>query len=309
MIPIRYNDKIGRSLDDICDEILSKCSKNKLSTLDNWCKNNIILNGKSYKYRDIMIADYPTLVKIQTLSSIQKHKKHLEAQINAKKADPLSTYLIGTLYEKHVKEIKDELVEKLEISVCPYCNRTFIDSVHNRRTYQLDHFFNKYEYPIFAASFYNLVPCCYGCNYIKRKETFSYSPYNPDFIHANELTDFDIDISNMDYIRNKDHFKIVIEADPIMDQNIKLIKMEDLYSLHKNDVLEIIRRRKIYPEGYVNNIFNQYKDLFSSKEEAEHIVYGYALDEEIFKHEPLSKMRSDIGRYNGGPYADNSSGI
>ena len=301
MIPIRYNDAIGKKkLVKICDEMLGKCNKTKIAELDDWCENNICLDGKNYKYKDVVLADYPTLERIKNLPTIQNYKNYLATLRANKQTNPLSAYLIGTLYETHVREIKDMLVEKLEIAVCPYCNRAFIDSVHDRRTYQLDHFFNKDDYPILAASFYNLVPCCYGCNYIKRKESFSYSPHNPDYLHADELTDFDIDISSMDYIRNKDHFEVVIDADPIMAQNIDILKLENLYSLHKADVQETIRRRIIYPDEYVDDVFNHYRGLFSSKDEVEHMIYGYSRGEEVYKHEPLAKMRSDIARHNYG---------
>jgi len=53
-----------------------------------------------------------------------------------------------------------ELIKKLNLSVCPYCNRNTIYNLKNntKRTSELDHFYPQSKYPYFALSFYNLVP-------------------------------------------------------------------------------------------------------------------------------------------------------
>ena len=44
-------------------------------------------------------------------------------------------------------------------------------------TFQLDHFYPKDEFPMFAVSFYNLIPVCGTCNSIKNNTNFNIYPY------------------------------------------------------------------------------------------------------------------------------------
>jgi hypothetical protein len=64
------------------------------------------------------------------------------------------------------------LVESIENTVCPCCNRNFTHTVHiNNKGIgrpELDHFIAKSEFPMFALSFYNLIPVCHSCNHAKR---------------------------------------------------------------------------------------------------------------------------------------------
>jgi hypothetical protein len=62
-----------------------------------------------------------------------------------------------------------DLIEKLNINVCPYCNRQYTNTIKplsslggTRPT--LDHYLIKSLYPYLALSFWNLVPSCYSCN-------------------------------------------------------------------------------------------------------------------------------------------------
>jgi hypothetical protein len=85
-------------------------------------------------------------------------------------------------------------LKKLNQTVCPYCNASFIltiDSLNHlpngglRAKADLDHFIPKSKYPMFAISLYNLVPSCIYCNQrFKRDHNTSfesyYSPFDPD---------------------------------------------------------------------------------------------------------------------------------
>lgn len=59
--------------------------------------------------------------------------------------------------------------ERLGVTVCPYCNRSYIftvkkDARNGKARPQYDHFFPKSIYPYLAVSMYNLVPSCAVCN-------------------------------------------------------------------------------------------------------------------------------------------------
>lgn len=62
--------------------------------------------------------------------------------------------------------------KQLPWSVCPYCGCNLIQQFEadpskpdsTKRSWQLDHFFDKATHPLLALSFYNLVPSCSFCN-------------------------------------------------------------------------------------------------------------------------------------------------
>lgn len=98
-------------------------------------------------------------------------------------------------YKKFVKEQKHAywLLRKLNVRVCPYCNRMYtvtlpspeeLDKGEEFKTTRatFDHFYGKAEHPYLALSLFNLVPSCSICNSNKSnfKEKFIY-PYEQEF--------------------------------------------------------------------------------------------------------------------------------
>ncbi|NKD33776.1 hypothetical protein [Enterococcus casseliflavus] len=102
-------------------------------------------------------------------------------------------------YKYYSKIIRNDLVKELDIQVCPYCNSTLIisDSDFNEadfitvydteyNTANLDHFFPKAIFPLFALSLGNFVPSCSKCNSNFKKEKYidlvnpRYESFDPD---------------------------------------------------------------------------------------------------------------------------------
>lgn len=82
-------------------------------------------------------------------------------------------------YDSFVKNHSYQLAEKLDVRVCPYCNRQYTSTViiksdkdiGNRKERrfniirpEFDHYFPQERYPMFALSLYNLIPSCHVCN-------------------------------------------------------------------------------------------------------------------------------------------------
>lgn len=101
------------------------------------------------------------------------------------------------------------LINELNIKVCPYCNRSFLDTYTYLQTgkiisnAQLDHFYCKEQYPYLAVSLYNLIPCCATCNHRKSnngeniiypyKECFGENAkFSTNFITSSERVSYDI---------------------------------------------------------------------------------------------------------------------
>jgi uncharacterized protein (TIGR02646 family) len=199
-----------------------------------------------------------------------------------------------------------ELIKSLNINICPYCNRNGIHNLKKskKRTSELDHFHPQSKYPFLAISFYNLIPSCKVCNKIKLdKDNKKYiNPYDDRF-DFNKNMKFTLKIKDSSFIFSEDGFELKYKfaKDVSSDEKRRIVnnrkdfELKDLYSNHKDIVLELIQKREIYPDSYIDDLFHQYEGtLFKNREDVlRHITGGYIEDKDINKR-PLSKLIKDI---------------
>jgi hypothetical protein len=195
-----------------------------------------------------------------------------------------------------------DLAQKLKINVCPYCNRNYTFTIKDKNSKStrpdFDHFYDKGTHPVLALSFYNLIPSCILCN-SRLKSTAKFStithlhPYKDSF---NDYAKFRLKIINSKFFYDEKGFDLKLET---IDDKAKKIKedfaLETLYQEHKDIVLELIQKREIYPDSYIDDLFHQYEGtLFKNREDVlRHITGGYIEDKDINKR-PLSKLIKDI---------------
>lgn len=238
----------------------------------------------------------------------------------------LKEYLI-LKYKEEFSKIYDkidkkELVRITGVTVCPYCNRNFVNVTNEANTSQLDHFFPKSEYPLFALSFYNLIPSCYGCNNRKRDSQFNISPYDETIENMDELIKFSYKISNADFFKNKKSIEVILEPVSEVENDLfndkKLLDLPNLYRLHNDVVQEILWKSSIYTKEYRNSIdrlLNPMPEVFRgigdkeiSKDDEDkikkyitgddinRIITGVYTTSKDFGRRPLSKMVTDISK-------------
>jgi len=196
-----------------------------------------------------------------------------------------------------------ELIKKLNIIVCPYCNRNTIYNLKHtkRRTSEIDHFYPKSEYPILSLSFYNLIPSCSSCNRLKSNKINKYiNPYDNRY-DFNKNIKFDFKVKNLSFSYSTDGFKIICKSNKNISKNekrkaknnIQTFKLNDLYQNHKDIVLELIQKREIYPDSYIDELYKNY-DFFNNREDVlRFITSGYIGNKDLGKR-PLSKLIKDI---------------
>ncbi|GCD10339.1 hypothetical protein [Clostridium tagluense] len=206
------------------------------------------------------------------------------------------------------------LIDELNINVCPYCNRNFIDTyVYDKKkklvsNAQLDHFYAKEQYPYFAVSLYNLIPCCAVCNLGKLndnkqiiypyEECFGdFAKFETGFINDSEEKSYDISY----LLGNSDNFKIELKPqDPNSDKGKKIqnsintFHLEDLYNFHKDYVRELIKKAIIYNESRIDELYTQYPELFKSREEVVQMVVSNYISNKDLGKRPLAKLTKDI---------------
>jgi hypothetical protein len=147
-----------------------------------------------------------------------------------------------------------------------------------------------------SLSFYNLIPCCSTCNQIKsNKNNNILHPYKDNF---NTKAKFHLKIKDINFYYNKKSLDIELKLNNIDDlatkNTIKIFQLNDLYQNHKDIVLELIQKRVIYPDSYIDELAYNYSGLFKNREDLLRLITcGYVEDKDLDKR-PLSKLIKDI---------------
>ena len=136
-----------------------------------------------------------------------------------------------------------EFLERLEINVCPYCNREYIFKFEDTKKKEsrilasLDHYYDKDTYPFLAISLFNLIPSCHICN-SKFKHTKNF--YDIQHIHP-----FEDNFNSM----AKFHFKLVTnkkKKEKIFSNNSIYLELKPLKNFQKIENTITTFRLNIY---------------------------------------------------------------
>jgi len=315
-LPYDILNKIEASLSDI-----NRDEKEK--ELLSFLKDNIkkIITGKPQELINIIIDFYTIIDKnkfciayVKDQLDNQKFKNEIDCISNIfKKLNPNIKKLMEFLfdYKRFTQEYSKWgaycLAEKLNVTVCPYCNRSWtftINRAKGKTRPEFDHFYNKSKYPFLALSFYNLIPSCHICN-SNLKGSKKFNPY--DNIHpykdgCENSYKFRIRPLKQNYLDSTDSFRIEIKEvtgkDQRVENNLKTFLIEELYNEHKDIALELVKKGIDYPKSWLDELADKQingKRIFSSKVEIiNNLVGNYICDEKDFGKRPLAKFTRDI---------------
>ncbi len=261
--------------------------------IDKLIKKKLQAFDSQISFEKIIKADYAYLQKITQF--INTNQKIVELKTKEK------DYFF-TLYSRLKKP---EHIKKLDIKVCPYCNRNYIFNFKKGKilnaTAQLDHFFDKKTYPFLAVSVYNLVPSCSTCN--QRKSAKQEDIFYPFLESFNDYAKFEYKGIKYEQEGNSNFFdedRILLELKPIQEDkkvntHIEVFNLQNLYNEHKDIVLELIQKSVMYNESYIEELMQNYEGmLFKNREDLLRLIFGgYIADEDLHKR-PLSKLTKDI---------------
>lgn len=227
------------------------------------------LENDTYNNKLLVIFGYDSFVKIYNY--------------NAKDMTKWSTY---------------HYVFMMDVRVCPYCNRQYITPIYKKRgkvRADLDHFYPKSKYPYLSMSIHNLVPACKFCNSsLKGKKEFSPDDINPFEYSYDDYFKFSVD---------PDDFSIKItkttSSNKAITNYLEMFKILDLYQYHSNQAEELVRKRMIYTQPYIDGILKENSELFKSEEELLELIVGYVKDSSQINNEALLKLRRDIAEQLG----------
>ena len=254
-------------------------------------------------YANDWISDY--LIKYPNYFKSDNEFKKLINVIN-QEYDKLNQELIKIIeYDYLSSSLRHKLITSSGITVCPYCNRQYISYFSSNgvkyTTADLDHFYPKSIFSLFALSLYNFIPACQICNqrFKKKKVKKILYPFKEGF---DSDAKFGLNLHDVNSLYGKsDNFDLILEVDDdslikeeIINNN-EMFHLVSLYQHHKSYVQELLMKKNlIYTNSYFNMMSKTFKKLHLSKQQLDIFLYGYSFDDDINKDKILSKLTKDI---------------
>lgn len=265
-----------------------------------------ILKQHSDQLKKKIEANFPKTCKYSIQKLLEANPQQLDEI--AQWFDTLSSgeqvkykYISESGYTNFAKKKKEynayDLAKKLNIKSCPYCNRNYTFTVvagdEEILRPDIDHYYDKDTYPILALSFYNLIPSCIECNRTLKGTTH----FNvKEFLHPYQ-DDFNTQAKFSHTLKSLDKIEIELTTNDKRTQNlIDTFKLEKIYNDgYKDIVQELIQKREIYPDSYIDDLLQKYEGvLFNNREDILRLITcGYINDKDMHKR-PLSKLIKDI---------------
>lgn len=109
--------------------------------------------------------------------------------------------------------------------MCPYCNRNYVFSKTDADTCDLDHFIQEGKYPIFATSFYNLIPSCPICNRNKRENEFLFYAHDIK-TDIDKKFRFSYTVTSNDFLINPKSIIVDLDADSGYENQIDVLNLK-----------------------------------------------------------------------------------
>ncbi len=234
---------------------------------------------------------------------------NIETQISDNKFDKNKLKELFKYDNKFQPIISDFFRKKFNFKTCFYCNRNFItnyekDGNEIKSTFQLDHFYEKATYPYLALSFYNLIPCCSTCNStVKNSEINTPNddcyakkivPPNHSDFKFNEKVKFKtfLENENLQFDNESDISIRLIENYTSQYKNyIELFRLNERYEFHRNRVIEMINKRKQYPDSRIKELADLTKQTVGQVKKD---LFGEYLFDDDLSNRPLAKLTLDI---------------
>lgn len=225
------------------------------------------------------------------------------------------------VYTDLSNEYAYKLFKKMNIRTCPYCNRqyTFTIKPDKKSDFvtrpEMDHFYDKSDYPLLALCFYNLVPSCHECNHGKGIKAASINPYFRGFKTKFAICSKDLEpdklyetvtpmtASSIGSIKNKEDFRIGLTKpiDDVSDgevaaemENVKTFGLVKSYNEHRDYVMELISKATMYNDGVCVDLVESFQGLNHNAQDVYDFVWGSYLEEAEQINRPLSKLTKDI---------------
>lgn len=199
-----------------------------------------------------------------------------------------------------------EILKRMKVTVCPYCNRQYIFTLSNGHVRpQLDHYYPKSRYPYLALSLYNMIPSCSICNMAKSSlDTLKNPILYPFTEEMGSETKFEIKRKrNGNFVRMLQGIssEFIIELNTSNSKNklavqnqMQKMHLNSLYNEHKENVMDIIKSKYVNSSERIDELLKLFPTLFDSREDVKSLLYMTNIQKESWGNKPLSKLTHDI---------------
>lgn len=202
-----------------------------------------------------------------------------------------------------VKGLNYDLAEWLDQHTCTFCNRQYIFTARKNAgvkgmTCQFDHWFDKSTRPLFALSFYNLIPSCSVCN----SSVKSVAHFNTDdYLHPYIDKDISSRFKFSSIPNTVTQYGITFLNENKMDTKTKTtlegLGTKLVYSKHsEKELQDLIDLSLKYSKNYLKTLLEDTFDdkLFMTEEEKYRLIFGIELSEDNMHKRPFSKFKKDV---------------
>ena len=257
-------------------------------------------DGEAPNFKKLILAPYAKLKKAKEyIASTTQTQMEAECFIPIGNDEFERNDLYQEMYEAFDKvadsqrkgmSMRVRLVKEADLTVCPYCNRDYINCrADNVSGAQLDHFYSRSDNPIFAVSLYNLIPVCGNCNRVKSNKPDEFaSPFD-------ETIDWENEVKFVYESKSLQKIKIDIKSQHAgIQNNIKGMRIEEAYQIHESEILELLEKEQAYSKSQKEEFQKVLHKMKISDEEVKHIIFGPKITREDMRKKPLGKMLSDM---------------
>lgn len=220
-----------------------------------------------------------------------------------------SKYLLENVfrYETYAnRAVVRAILRKMDVPVCPYCNRQFTFTLSSDRVRpQLDHFFPKKIYPYLALSLYNMVPSCSICNMAKsaldtQQDPILY-PFDEEFGYDAKFAIYIVKHGNFVQVMQGQSDQFELQLDHVshpktveIGNQWENLHLRELYSEHRGYVMDILKAKYVNTPKRISEIRRMFPQLFHSDWEVKSMVYMTDIRKESWGKRPLTKLTYDI---------------
>lgn len=249
-------------------------------------------------FKKFILADFSILKEIQEYIKRNTQKQMNEVCFKEEVGKRKSAYPYNELHSAY-KEVADRCVEEERIrvrifrnsglTVCPYCNRNYINGRGKKSSGgELDHFYNKSNYPVFALCLYNLIPSCSICNRNKSNmEKGFISPFDSSVDWEEEIT-FSYKFTTLDSL------ELILDSSDRVNNNLRELKIREAYEINDVEVKELLDKMQIYSITQMKEFSKVLRDMKLTDMDIKYAVFGTEIMPEDMKTKPLGKMYRDL---------------
>ena len=310
MIPINISNK--KDFDQVGNDIVNYLLKyiREAAQTGHYTIRKLI-NGHYQNVQQFVTPD--TQIIFKNLNNKNKLKelifvspKKLPYRVNIFKQKAYSKQVINDIKELFVDVIystkldKQKLIDAIGLNTCPYCNRNYIYTITKGKVnHQLDHFYPKHKYPLFAVSLYNLIPSCAMCNSAGAKgikDPLEHALISPYLV---KHLDFHFNYKLLSPAIIKGDYNgetIGIYLDNRKAENDSVFHLTSFYEKHDDHVVDLIYKRKfVYTDKFLKSLSKIIGNKINQSIINRFLTGAYTTEDEYHKR-PLSKLYTEIAK-------------